>query len=63
MAASPLRYLSRLRHIYVGRAHRRHRIHLLVADATVRVISDDGQLIGELTLDPRRDYHSRARGI
>lgn len=51
-----LRYLSRLRHIYVGRAHRRQRIRLLVADAHVRVIREDGQLLGELTLDPRRDY-------
>ena len=51
-----LRYLSRLRHIYVGRAHRRERIRLLVADAHVRVIREDGQLLGELTLDPRRNY-------
>jgi len=51
-----LRYLSQLRHIYVGRAHRRERVRLLVADAHVRVIREDGQLIGELTLDPSRDY-------
>jgi len=51
-----LRYLSRLRHIYVGRAHRRQRIRLLIADAHVRVIREDGQLLGELTLDPCRDY-------
>jgi transposase InsO family protein len=51
-----LRYLSELRHIYVGRAHRRERVRLLIADANVRVIREDGQLLGELTLDPRRDY-------
>jgi len=51
-----LRYLSQLRHIYVGRAHRRERIRLLIADAQVRVIREDGQLLGELTLDPGRDY-------
>jgi transposase InsO family protein len=51
-----LRYLSRLRHIYVGRAHRRERIRLLVADAHVRIIRENGQLLGELTLDPTRDY-------
>jgi len=56
-----LRYLSRLRHIYVGRAHRRQRIRLLVADAHVRVIREDGQLLGELTLDPRRDYQPLRR--
>jgi len=51
-----LRYQSRLRHIYVGRAHRRERIRLLIADAHVRVVREDGQLLGELTLDPLRDY-------
>ena len=51
-----LRYLSRLRHIYVGRAHRRERVRLLVADAHVRVVREDGQLLGEVTLDPKSDY-------
>ena len=51
-----LRYLSRLRHIYVGRAHRRERIRMLVADAHVRVVRENGQLLGELTLDATRDY-------
>jgi transposase InsO family protein len=51
-----LRYLSRLRHIYVGRAYRRERVRLLIADANVRVVREDGLLLGELTLDPRRDY-------
>lgn len=56
-----LRYLSRLRHIYVGRAHRRQRIRLLIADANVRVIHENGQLLGELTLDPSRDYQPLRR--
>ena len=51
-----LRYLSRLRHIYVGRANKGARIRLLIADAHVRVVREDGQLLRELTLDPRRDY-------
>lgn len=54
-----LRYLSQLRHIYVGRAHKGERIRLLIADAHVRVIHEDGQLLRELTLDPSRDYQSR----
>jgi transposase InsO family protein len=54
-----LRYLSQLRHIYVGRAHKGERIRLLVADAHVRVVREDGQLLRELTLDPSRDYQSR----
>jgi transposase InsO family protein len=54
-----LRYLSQLRHIYVGRAHKGERIRLLVADADVRVVREDGQLLRALTLDPSRDYQSR----
>ncbi len=54
-----LRYLSRLRHIYVGRAHRRERIRMLVAGANVRIVSDDGELLRELRLDPRRGYQPR----
>jgi len=51
-----LRYLSRLRHIAVGRAHKRKRVTLLVADADVRVLAEDGTLLRELTLDPSRVY-------
>ncbi|HEY8736619.1 MAG TPA: IS481 family transposase [Candidatus Dormibacteraeota bacterium] len=51
-----LRYLSRLRHIAVGRAYARQRVRLLVADADVRVIAEDGSLIRQLTLDPSRVY-------
>jgi len=51
-----LRYHSVLRHIYVGRAHQGERIRLLVADAHVRIIRENGQLLRELTLDPDRVY-------
>ena len=51
-----LRYLSRLRHIAIGRAHKNQRVRLLVADAQVHVIDADGVLLRELTLDPTRDY-------
>jgi len=51
-----LRYLGRLRHIPVGSAHRNRRVRLLVAGPDVRVITDDGQLIRALTLDPTRNY-------
>jgi transposase InsO family protein len=51
-----LRYLGRLRHIPVGSAHRNRRVRLLVAGPDVRVITDDGELIRALTLDPTRSY-------
>ena len=50
------RYLSRLRHIAVGRAFKRQRVTLLMADAEIRVLAEDGSLIRELTLDPDRLY-------
>jgi transposase InsO family protein len=53
-----LRYNSRLHHIGLGRVHARKRVLLLVADLDVRVITEDGELLRELTLDPTRDYQS-----
>jgi transposase InsO family protein len=51
-----LRYLGRLRHIPVGVEHKNRKVSLLVAGADVRIITDDGELIRALTLDPTRNY-------
>jgi transposase InsO family protein len=51
-----LRYLGRLRHIPVGMAHKNRRVNLLVAGPDVRIITEDGELIRALTLDPTRNY-------
>ena len=51
-----LRYLSRLRHIGVGLAYKNRSVRLLVAGDHVRVFTDEGSLLRELTLDPTRDY-------
>ena len=51
-----LRYDSRLHHIGLGRRHCGKRILILVADLEVRVITEDGELLRSLTLDPTRDY-------
>jgi transposase InsO family protein len=56
-----LRYLSQLRHIYIGRAHRGERIRLLVAGQDVRIIRENGQLLGEATLDASRNYQALRR--
>jgi len=53
---SRFRILSRLGHIPVGAAHRNRKAVLLVAGAHVRVVTTDGVLIRELTLDPSRSY-------
>jgi transposase InsO family protein len=57
-----LRYMSRLHHIGLGRAHKGRSVKLLIADQSVRVIDLEGQLIRELTLDPNRDYQPLTRG-
>ena len=54
-----VRYLSRLRHIGLGRAHTGERVKLLIADDYVRVIREDGSLLRELVLDASRDYQPR----
>lgn len=51
-----LRYLSVLRHIYIGRAHKGKNIRLLVAGDHVRIVQENGQLLRELTLAPDRLY-------
>jgi transposase InsO family protein len=51
-----LRHNSRLHHIGLGRRHAGVRVLMLVADLEVRVLTQDGQLLRALTLDPSRDY-------
>jgi hypothetical protein len=40
----------------VGRGHKGGRIIVLVCDLDVRVLSEDGELLRHLTLDPSKDY-------
>lgn len=54
-----VRYLSRLRHIGVGRACAGRPVRLLIADDRVRVVTEDGSLLRELVLDAERDYQPR----
>lgn len=51
-----LRYLSRLRQFHVSYRHRGEPVIVLVAGEHVRVLTEDGSLLRELTLDPTRDY-------
>jgi hypothetical protein len=51
-----LRHRTRLHHIGVGHAHHGKRVTLLVDGLNVRVVSQDGELLRQLTLDPTRDY-------
>ena len=56
-----LRHNSRLHHIGLGRRHAGTRVLVLVRDLHIRVLTDTGELLRELTLDPTRDYQPQAR--
>jgi transposase InsO family protein len=56
-----LRHRSRLHHIGLGRRLVGTRVIALVDGLRVRVITEDGELIRELTLDPTRDYQPHGR--
>lgn len=57
-----LRVAGRLRHIGIGRTHAGTDILLLVHDLDVRIINAaTGEILRELTIDPRRDYHGTGR--
>lgn len=51
-----IRYLGRLRHLYVSYKQRRLPVTLLVAGPHVRVVAEDGSILRELTLDAERNY-------
>ena len=56
VGAVTLRHNSRLHHIKVGHRHAGRRVLMLVAGLDVRIVTEDGELIRELILDPSRDY-------
>ncbi len=56
-----LRYRSKLLHIGVGRVHAGVRVLLLVHDLDVRVVTEDGELLRHLTLDPTKTYQPTGR--
>jgi transposase InsO family protein len=56
-----LRHNSRLHHIGIGRAHAGTRVTLLIHDLQIRILTEDGELLRELTLDPTRDYQPQHR--
>ena len=55
-----LRYDSRLHHIGLGARHRGKVVVLFVADRDVRIVTEDGELLRHLTLDPNRDYQRQS---
>jgi len=54
-----LRYKGRLLHIAIGRPYKGRRVILLVAGRDVRVLTEDGDLLRQLELDPDRTYQAQ----
>lgn len=51
-----VRSQGRLHHIGLGRRHAGQTVAVLIAGRDIRVLSENGQLIRHLVLDPTRDY-------
>jgi transposase InsO family protein len=56
-----LRHNSRLHHIGIGRHHAGTHVLVLALDTHIRVITEDGQLLRDLTLDPDHDYQPQSK--
>jgi len=50
-----VRYLGRLRHLYVSYRHRRQPVTLLIAGPHLKAVAEDGSILRELTLDAKRN--------
>jgi transposase InsO family protein len=55
-----LRHAGQLHHIGIGRRHAGTPVMILVKDLNIRIIGTDGHLLGQLLLDPSRDYQPQA---
>lgn len=57
-----LRYAGKLRHLGIGRNHNGKRIIMLVKDADVTVIEmSTGEILGDYTIDPNRNYQAKKK--
>ena len=56
-----IRYAGQLRHLGVGRRYAGTRVRMLVNDRDIRVLNYAGQLLGDYTIDPNRNYQTRRK--
>lgn len=56
--AVTLRHKGRLHHIGVGCAHKHKEVIMLVADLDVRILTEEGEMLRHLTLDPTKNYQA-----
>ena len=56
-----LRHNSRLHHIGMGRRHAGTNVLIMVHDLHIRVLTNNGQLLRELQLDPTKNYQPQTK--
>ena len=56
-----LRYQSKLRHLGIGRRYAGTRVLLLINNRDVRVITHDGELLAQFSIDPTKQYQTQKR--
>ncbi|HEX7104638.1 MAG TPA: hypothetical protein VF218_01605 [Acidothermaceae bacterium] len=54
-----IRYAGQIRHLGVGRRFAGARVRMLVNDREIRVLNLAGQLLGDYTINPNRNYQTR----
>lgn len=56
-----LRYLGQLRHLNVGWKYRGERLRLYIVDDHVDIVTEDGDHVGEIVLNPEKNYQPLLR--
>jgi len=56
-----LRYGNRMLHLGVGRAHARTEIIILIHNHDATVISLNGTVLGDYTIDPKQSYQTKRK--
>ena len=56
-----LRYRGRLLHVRIGHHHRGKHVRLYIVDEHIRVLDESGQYLGEITINPEKNYQTMAK--
>jgi transposase InsO family protein len=56
-----LRYRGRSLHVRIGHHHRGKRVRLYIVDEQIRVLDDNGNFLGEITINPDKNYQTMAK--
>lgn len=54
-----IRYAGQIRHLGIGRRYAGTRVRMLINNRDIRVLNLAGQLLGDYTIDPNRNYQAR----